>query len=117
MSNNYKELMVWQKSYELCLTIYRITAQFPVEERYGLTAQIRRSAVSIASNIAEGYGRKTKADYLRMIYISYGSLCELETQILPAGDLGFIGEGDLGPLKKEIASFFRHPDCKYIFAI
>ena len=59
MLKNYKELNVWQKSYELCLKIYRITAEFPKEERYVLTSQIRRSVVSIASNIAEGYGRKT----------------------------------------------------------
>jgi len=84
---NYKELKVWQKSYKLCLEIYRITAKFPKEERYGLTSQIRRSVVSIPSNIAEGYGRKTTRDYIRMLYISYGSICELETQILLAGDL------------------------------
>jgi four helix bundle protein len=72
MLKNYKELNVRQKSYELCLKIYRITAKFPNEERYGLTSQIRRSAVSIPSNIAEGYGRKTTVDYIRMLYISYG---------------------------------------------
>ena len=66
---NYKELKVWQKSYKLCLEIYRITAKFPKEERYGLTSQIRRSVVSIPSNIAEGYGRKTTRDYIRMLYI------------------------------------------------
>ncbi|MEE8552160.1 MAG: four helix bundle protein [Desulfobacterales bacterium] len=66
---NYKELNVWQKSYELCLNIYRITAKFPNEERYGLTSQIRRSFVSIPSNIAKGYGRKTTVDYIRMLYI------------------------------------------------
>ena len=66
MLKNYKELNVWQKSCELCLKIYRITAKFPNEERYGLTSQIRRSAVSIPSNIAEGYGRKTTADYIRL---------------------------------------------------
>jgi len=59
MLKNYKELKVWQKSYELCLEIYTITAKFPREEIYGLTSQIRRSVVSIPSNIAEGYGRKT----------------------------------------------------------
>ena len=80
MLKNYKDLKVWQKSYELCLRIYRITAKFPKEERYGLTSQLRRSVVSIPSNIAEGYGRKTTVDYIRMLYISYGSLCELETQ-------------------------------------
>jgi len=87
---NYKELKVWQKSYKLCLEIYRITAKFPKEERYGLTSQIRRSVVSIPSNIAEGYRRKTTRDYIRMLYISYGSICELETQILLAGDLDLI---------------------------
>ena len=70
MLKNYKELNVWQKSYELCLMIYGITAGFAAEEKYGLTSQIRRSAVSIASNIAEGYGRKTTTDYVRMLYIS-----------------------------------------------
>jgi four helix bundle protein len=90
MLKNYKELKVWKKSYELCLEIYRITAKFPKEERYGLTSQIRRSVVSIPSNIAEGYGRKTTLDYVRMLYISYGSVCELETQILLAGDLDLI---------------------------
>jgi hypothetical protein len=71
MLKNYKELNVWQKSYELCLEIYRLTAKFPNEERCGLTSQIRRSAVSIPSNIAEGYGRKTTVDYIRMLYIGY----------------------------------------------
>ena len=78
---NFKDLKIWQKSYELCLKIYRITAEFPKQERYGLTSQIKRSVVSMASNIAEGYGRKTTVDYIRMLYISYGSVCELETQI------------------------------------
>ncbi len=107
MLKNYKELNVWQKSYELCLKIYRLTAKFPNEERYGLTSQIRRSAVSIPSNIAEGYGRKTTLDYIRMLYISYGSVCELETQILLAGDLGFIEKGELGTAKKDIAEVER----------
>jgi hypothetical protein len=64
---NYRDLKVWQKSYGLCLDLYRITKKFPKEERYGLTSQIRRCAVSIPSNIAEGYGRKTTADYLRSL--------------------------------------------------
>ena len=80
--------------------MYRITAIFPNDERYSLTSQIRRSAVSIPSNIAEGYVRKTTLDYIRMLYISYGSVCELETQMLLAGDLGFIEKGELGTVKK-----------------
>jgi len=107
MLKNYKELKVWQKSYELCLKIYRMTTKFPKEEKYGLTAQIRRSAVSIPSNIAEGYGRKTTLDYVRMLYISYGSVCELETQILLAGDLDLLEKGELSKLKKDITEIER----------
>ncbi len=90
MLKNYGELNICQKSYELCVKIYKITEIFPKEERYGLTSQIRRSVVSIPSYIEEEYGRMTTFDYNRMLYISYGSVCELETQILLAGDLGFI---------------------------
>jgi four helix bundle protein len=107
MLQNYKDLNVWQKSYELCLKTYRITAEFPNGERYGLTSQIRRSTVSIPSNIAEGYGRRTTVDYIRMLYISYGSVCELETQILLAGDLGYIEKGALGTARKDIAEIER----------
>jgi four helix bundle protein len=107
MLKNYKDLRVWKKSYELCLEVYRITAKFPTEERYGLTSQIRRSVVSIPSNIAEEYGRKTTLDYVRMPYISYGSVCELETQILLVGDLGLIENGELFTLKKDIAEIER----------
>jgi len=88
MLKNYKELNVWQKSYELCL-------------------KIRRSAVSIPSIIVEGYGRKTTLDYIRMLYISYGSVCELETQILLTGDLGFIDKGEWDTAKKDIAEIER----------
>jgi len=90
MLKSFKDLKVWQKSYDLCLKTYRMTTTFPKDERYGLTSQIRRSAVSIPSNIAEGYGRKTTLDYIRMLYIAYGSVRELETQVLLAGDLGYI---------------------------
>ena len=107
MLKNFKELKVWQKAYKLCLMIYSITTKFPKEERYGLTSQLRRSVVSIPSNIAEGYGRKTTVDYVRMLYISYGSVCELETQVLLAGDLGFIGKDELDTLNKDIAEIER----------
>jgi four helix bundle protein len=82
MLKNYKDLKVWEKAYKLCITIYKIIKDFPKEERYGLTSQIRRAAVSVPSNIAEGYGRKTTQDYIRSLYIAYGSHCELETQTL-----------------------------------
>jgi len=89
---HYRDLKVWQKAYQLCLEVYRLTREFPKEERYGLTSQVRRASVSIVSNIAEGYGRGTTAEYIRGNYISYGSLCELETQILLCCDLGYINK-------------------------
>jgi four helix bundle protein len=95
MLKNYKELKVWQKSYQLCIETYTITKAFPKDERYGLTSQIRRAAVSVPSNIAEGYGRKTTPEYMRSLYIAYGSNCELETQILLSGDLGYIKDKDI----------------------
>jgi four helix bundle protein len=107
MLKNYKELKVWEKAYELCLNIYRITRNFPKEESYGLTSQIRRAAVSIPSNIAEGYGRRTTRDYIRALYIAYGSICELETQILLAGDLGYIVSQDLEGVRKDLGDIER----------
>ena len=107
MLKNYKELKVWRRSYQLCLEIYRITKGFPKEERYGLTSQIRRAAVSVPSNIAEGYGRKTTPEYIRFLYIAYGSNCELETQILISGDLGYIESGKLEILLEGIGEVER----------
>lgn len=107
MLKNYKELKVWQRSYSLCLEIYRITKEFPQEERYGLTSQIRRTAVSVPCNIAEGYGRKTSPEYIRFLYIAYGSYCELETQILLSGDLGYIEASKLETLQQEVGEVER----------
>ena len=107
MLRNYKDLKVWKKSYSLCLAIYQITGTFPNDEKYGLTSQARRSAVSVPSNIAEGYGRRTTADYVRMLYIAYGSLCELETQILLSGDLGYISDIELHRLTTDISEVER----------
>ncbi len=87
--------------------IYKVTKQFPKEEMYGLTSQIRRSAVSIPSNIAEGYGRKTTLEYVRFLYIAYGSVCELETQTMICGDLGYVRKEKLDQLKKEIGDVER----------
>ena len=74
---------------------------------YGLTSQIRRSAVSIPSNIAEGYGRKTTLEYVRFLYIAYGSVCELETQTMLSGDLGYVGKDRLQKLRSEIGDAER----------
>lgn len=79
--SSYKELHVWQRAMELVVSIYKVTANFPKEEIYGLTSQIRRSAISIPSNIAEGRMRGTKKDFVHFLRIAYASGAELETQI------------------------------------
>lgn len=107
MLKNHKDLKAWQKSYKLCLEIYRITSTFPTQEKFGLTSQIRRAAVSVPSNIAEGYNRKTTPEYIRFLYISYGSNCELETQILISEDLGYIENSVFDGLKKRIQEIER----------
>ena len=86
----YRDLVVWQRSMELCSATYRATATFPDEERYGLVSQMRRAAVSIPSNIAEGHGRLTTNEYRHFLGVARGSLKELETQILIARDLGYL---------------------------
>lgn len=84
---SYKELVVWQKAVKLVKEVYILTSKFPGSEVYGLTSQIRRAAVSIPSNIAEGYGRKSSREYSQFCSIAYGSALELETQIIIAKDL------------------------------
>ena len=91
---SYKGLIVWQKSIILVRLVYRLTANFPSEEKFGLISQIRRAAVSIPSNIAEGQARRTTGDYLRFVSIAEGSLAELDTQLIIAIELGFCSESD-----------------------
>lgn len=79
---SYKDLIVWQKSIDLVVEIYRLTALFPSEEKFGLVSQMRRSAVSIPSNLAEGYARKNRKENAQFVNIAFGSATELETQIL-----------------------------------
>ena len=86
----YRDLIVWQKSLKLVTEIYSITKSFPKEELYGLTSQIRRSAVSVPSNIAEGYGRNSTQDYIRFLQITCGSLYEMQTQMEIAVNLGYL---------------------------
>jgi len=107
MLKNFKELKVWEKAYQLCLDLYKATAEFPNEEKYGLSSQMRRSAISIPSNIAEGYGRKTIPDYVRCLYIAYGSTCELETQTLLSGDLSYLNKADQSSLLEKIKEVER----------
>jgi len=92
--NSYRDLIVWRKSMDLAKQIYFVTKDFPKEEVYGLTSQIRRCAVSIPSNIAEGKGRGGDKEFVRFLQIALGSLYELQTQIELAKEFGFIQNGD-----------------------
>ncbi|MDD3375303.1 MAG: four helix bundle protein [Candidatus Omnitrophica bacterium] len=94
----YKDLIAWQKSYNLCLTIYKTTQTFPRTEQYGLTSQMNRSALSVPSNIAEGYTRFGTAEYLRFLSISYASLAELETQLFLARDLNYLKQASFNKI-------------------
>jgi four helix bundle protein len=89
MLESYRELVVWQQSIQLCVSIYHVTAGFPREELFGLTSQLRRSAVSIPSNIAEGYGRASKGEYKHFLSIARGSNHEAQTQLVIAKELKY----------------------------
>ncbi len=93
-TSSFKDLIVWQKAYKLVLEIYRKTEHFPKSEVYGLAQQMRRAAVSVPSNIAEGYGRKHKAEYSQFLSMAYSSLQELETQYLLAVDLKYMQKSE-----------------------
>src|SRR6266478_6146229 len=93
MAGSYKELRAWKQSMELALEIYRYTESFPREERYGLTSQLRRSAVSVSSNIAEGKGRSSDKELVLFLHHARGSLLEVETHLLIARELRY-GRGD-----------------------
>ena len=94
-TKSFKDLIVWQKAYKLVLEIYKVTKAFPMSETYGLSHQTRRAAVSIPSNIAEGYGRKHQAKYKHFLSVAYGSLLELETQYLLSVDLKYTGKNEI----------------------
>jgi four helix bundle protein len=92
---SFRDLIVWQKSVSLVTEVYNATKNYPKEEIYGIVSQIRRSAVSIPSNIAEGYGRRSTQDYVRFLQIAIGSLYELETQMEISLNLNFIGQSEV----------------------
>lgn len=89
MGASFKDLVVWQRAVELSTEIYRLTADFPSSELFGLSGQLRRASVSIASNIAEGYSRSTRGEYLQFLGHARGSNCELQTQLVIAKALNF----------------------------
>ncbi len=104
---SYQDLKVWQKSVDLGLVIYRLTEKFPVTERYGLTSQMRRSAVSIPSNIAEGRYRNTQKEFVNFLHISFGSGAELETQLLFAHRLGYITASDYATTNESLTEIMK----------
>jgi four helix bundle protein len=92
---SYKDLLIWQKGFQIVISTYKLIKDFPQEELYALTSQIKRASVSIPSNIAEGYGRNTDKSFSHFIDISRGSLYELETQLLIAKELEYIQDLDM----------------------
>jgi len=100
----HKDLDVWQEGISLVIDVYKIIKQFPSEERFGLVDQIKRSAVSIPSNIAEGAARNSGKDFIRFLHISLGSLAELETQLIISNKLKFISYEELGKFDSQFIS-------------
>lgn len=96
---SYRDLIVWQKSVKMVTLIYLEMKKLPNDEKFGLTSQIKRSSVSIPSNIAEGYGRNYTKDYARFLQIARGSLFEMQTQLQIAVNLNFLNESDLTAIK------------------
>ena len=92
---NYRELLVWQKAMEVVKVVYSLVSRLPMEERFALSDQMRRSAVSIPSNIAEGQARNSTSEFVRFLSIAQGSRAELETQLLLCVELGFLSEADI----------------------
>ena len=102
---DFRDLIVWQKAIEFVTDVYRITQTFPPEERFGLSSQLRRAAVSIPSNIAEGQGRLTTGEFRQFLGQAKGSVCEVETQLIIAHNLSYIT--DLNPLLNKLHELAR----------
>jgi four helix bundle protein len=108
MVESYRDLKVWQRAIEMTLAIYRVTTSFPKEELFGLTGQIRRAGVSVASNIAEGYGRGSKGEYKQFLAMARGSNLEVQTQLFLATELGY---GNPAQMRTPTTSRTRFPKC------
>jgi four helix bundle protein len=104
---DFRQLKVWVKSHELALSIYRVTKDFPKEELYGLTSQIRRSSTSIPANITEGCGRNTDADFARFLQVAMGSASETEYHLLLCHDLGFLSKENYLKLNTDVTEIKR----------
>jgi len=104
---SFKDLKVWQRSMKLAETLYKITHQFPKEELYGITAQIRKAAVSVPSNIAEGFARGHRGEYKQFLYVSLGSCAEVTTQLILATRLELIPQAQAEMMLKEVDEISR----------
>ena len=104
---SYEDLEVWQRGIAMVREVYQATAEFPREEIYGLTSQIRRAAVSVPSNIAEGHGRQSRGEFRQFLGQARGSVSELETQIVIARDLGFMGPDQADAILDELRRIGR----------
>ena len=104
---SYRDLEVWKKSMELAESVYRLSSQFPPEEKFGLTSQIRRAATSVAANIAEGSERNGTAEFLQFLGIASGSLAETETFLILAQRLGMLSEAQASPVLAQAAEAGR----------
>jgi four helix bundle protein len=100
---HYKELKIWQKGMQVSKAVYQLTARYPADERFGLIAQMRRAAVSVPSNIAEGQARHGTREFLQFLSHAGGSLAELETQLLLSVDLGYCEQSEISSIAGEIA--------------
>jgi four helix bundle protein len=107
VSKSFKDLIVWQKAHQFVLNVYSYSQKFPKEERFGLTSQFRRAAVSIAANISEGFAKRSKADKLRIFNIAQGSLEECRYYIVLSHDLGYGEEKQLYLLSEEISKLLN----------
>lgn len=105
--NSFRDLKVWQASMDVAEEVYKLTREFPKQETYGLSSQIQRAAVSVPSNIAEGNGRDSTKEYVHFLSIAIGSLFELETQLVLAKRLGYLGQEELGTILPKIEEISR----------
>ena len=101
-AKNYRELIVWQDAIKIAKAVYKLTEKFPKHENYALADQIRRAAVSVPSNIAEGQARKAPGDFRRFLHIALGSLAEVDTQLVLAQEFGYLAKEDIESMDKPI---------------
>ena len=112
MASSYRDLIVWQRAVEMTIALYRLTEEFPKQEMFGLSSQLRRAGVSVASNIAEGWGRQSEGEYKHFLGMARGSNMEIQTQLLIASKLGF---GD--PKKLELAEPLSNETGKMLVSL